>query len=138
MAQDTPSRKLDQYIVRFPHGMRDRLKSLAAENKRSLNAEIVARLEDSFAFNDPEFTSKLDRMEIDLAETKRWSREMRSILGGELRILRAMAVALDKQGGQVSKEQLSELRSALMESMEKTHAIDPDGSDKPPSSRGRR
>lgn len=45
MAQDTPSRKLDQYIVRFPDGMRDRLKKAAAENKRSLNAEIVARLD---------------------------------------------------------------------------------------------
>ncbi|MGB3814038.1 MAG: Arc family DNA-binding protein [Shinella sp.] len=48
MAQDTPSRKLDQYIVRFPDGMRDRLKVAAAENNRSLNAEIVARLEQSF------------------------------------------------------------------------------------------
>lgn len=48
MAQDTPSRKLDQYIVRFPDGMRDRLKAVAAENGRSLNAEIIARLEASF------------------------------------------------------------------------------------------
>lgn len=48
MVQDTPSRKLDQYIVRFPAGMRDRLKAEAAANKRSLNAEIIARLEASF------------------------------------------------------------------------------------------
>ncbi|WP_425909044.1 Arc family DNA-binding protein [Nitrobacter sp. TKz-YC02] len=47
MVQDTPSRKLDQYIVRFPDGMRDRLKDAAAANKRSLNAEIIARLEAS-------------------------------------------------------------------------------------------
>ena len=45
MAQDTPSRKLDQYIVRFPDGMRDQLKEAAKENNRSLNAEIIARLE---------------------------------------------------------------------------------------------
>ncbi len=51
MAQDTPSRKLDQYIVRFPDGLRDRLKEAASENKRSMNSEIVARLEESF---DPE------------------------------------------------------------------------------------
>ncbi len=48
MTQDSPSRKLDQYIVRFPHGMRDRLKEAAAESNRSLNAEIIARLEKSF------------------------------------------------------------------------------------------
>jgi hypothetical protein len=45
MPQDSPSRKLDQYIVRFPDGMRDELKAAAAENNRSLNAEIVARLQ---------------------------------------------------------------------------------------------
>ncbi|MFU0504038.1 Arc family DNA-binding protein [Pseudaminobacter sp. NGMCC 1.201702] len=44
MAQDSKSRKLDQYIVRFPDGMRDELKELAAEHNRSLNAEIIARL----------------------------------------------------------------------------------------------
>lgn len=48
MVQDTPSRKLDQYIVRFPDGMRDQLKQAAARNNRSLNAEIVERLEKSF------------------------------------------------------------------------------------------
>jgi hypothetical protein len=31
----------------MPDGMRDRLKAAAAENNRSLNAEIVARLEKS-------------------------------------------------------------------------------------------
>lgn len=45
MAQDSKSRKLDQYIVRFPDGMRDHLKNEAEKNNRSLNAEIVARLE---------------------------------------------------------------------------------------------
>lgn len=53
MPQDTPSRKLDQYIVRFPQGMRDRLKTAAAANKRSMNAEIISRLEMSFDV-DPE------------------------------------------------------------------------------------
>jgi plasmid stability protein len=49
MAQDTPSRKLDQYVVCFPDGMRDRLKEAAAANNRSMNAEIVARLKSSGA-----------------------------------------------------------------------------------------
>lgn len=45
MAQDTESRSLDKVIVRLPDGMRDRLKAAAVANKRSMNAEIVARLE---------------------------------------------------------------------------------------------
>lgn len=40
-----PSEKQDQYMLRFPDGMRDTLKHFAAENKRSLNAEIIARLQ---------------------------------------------------------------------------------------------
>jgi plasmid stability protein len=51
MAQESVSRALDKVIVRLPDGMRDRLKVAAAENKRSMNAEIVARLDESF---DPE------------------------------------------------------------------------------------
>lgn len=47
--QDTESRHADKYIVRFPDGMRDRLKEEAKANNRTLNAEIVARLEGSFA-----------------------------------------------------------------------------------------
>lgn len=42
--QNSPSRKLDKYIVRFPNGMRESLHVAAEVNHRSLNAEIVARL----------------------------------------------------------------------------------------------
>lgn len=48
MAQDSKSRKLDQYIVRFPDGLRDRVKDAAEASGRSMNAEIVARLTESF------------------------------------------------------------------------------------------
>lgn len=52
MVQDTPSRKLEQYIVRFPDGMRDSLKAQAAQNGRSLNAEIVKRLQDTLEYDE--------------------------------------------------------------------------------------
>lgn len=45
MAKDTPGRGSDQFPLRFPDGMRDELKKAAKENNRSLNAEIIARLE---------------------------------------------------------------------------------------------
>lgn len=38
-----------QYMLRLPNGMRDQLKEQASRNKRSLNAEIVGRLERSLA-----------------------------------------------------------------------------------------
>lgn len=38
----------DQFIVRLPDGMRERIKAEAEANNRSMNAEIVARLEASF------------------------------------------------------------------------------------------
>ena len=39
-----PSDEQDQFMIRFPSGMREELKSAAAANNRSMNAEIVARL----------------------------------------------------------------------------------------------
>lgn len=41
-------RGADQYTVRFPDGLRDRIRVAADANGRSMNAEIVARLAASF------------------------------------------------------------------------------------------
>lgn len=43
-----PSDKLDQYMLRLPDGMRDRIKAVALKNNRSMNAEIVATLEKEY------------------------------------------------------------------------------------------
>ncbi len=43
-----PSQKLDQYMLRFPDGLRDRIKAAAEANKRSMNQEIIALLEEKF------------------------------------------------------------------------------------------
>lgn len=43
----------DRYMLRLPDGMRDRIKTAAAKNNRSMNAEIVARIEASFASSSP-------------------------------------------------------------------------------------
>ncbi|MDW9711863.1 Arc family DNA-binding protein [Sinorhizobium meliloti] len=49
-----PSDKQDQFMVRMPKGMRDALKEIAAGNGRSLNAEIIDRLNNSL--NWPELS----------------------------------------------------------------------------------
>lgn len=43
-----PSDAADKVLVRMPDGMRDRIKEEAKANKRTMNAEIVARLAQSF------------------------------------------------------------------------------------------
>lgn len=42
-----PSETADRFIIRFPEGMRDRIRNEAAANNRSMNAEIIARLDAS-------------------------------------------------------------------------------------------
>jgi len=46
---DKPGRGSDQFPLRLPDGMRDHLKTEAEKNGRSMNAEIVTRLEASLA-----------------------------------------------------------------------------------------
>lgn len=60
MPQESESRALDKVIVRLPDGMRDKLKEAASANGRSMNAEIVARLENSFSIDavEKDFFSK--------------------------------------------------------------------------------
>lgn len=41
-----PVQPEDKYVLRLPDGMRDRIKEAAERNNRSMNAEIVARLEE--------------------------------------------------------------------------------------------
>lgn len=45
MIQDTRSRYLDKIMLRLPDGMRDQIKQVSAQNKRSMNSEIVFQLE---------------------------------------------------------------------------------------------
>ena len=43
-----PSDKQDQFAVRLPDGMRDRIKIAAAASNRSMNAEIIDCLEEKY------------------------------------------------------------------------------------------
>ena len=52
----------DKYVVRFPDGMRDRIAAEAKANNRSMNAEIIARLEQSFAMSSSGLTESTAEM----------------------------------------------------------------------------
>lgn len=45
-------RESDRFMLRLPDGMRDRIKSTAAKNGRSMNAEIVSSLEKNYPTPD--------------------------------------------------------------------------------------
>lgn len=47
-----PSHTQDQYVMRFPAGLRDRIKAAAAQNRRSMNAEMVFHLERALSSAD--------------------------------------------------------------------------------------
>lgn len=46
--------KREQYIVRMPDGMRERIKEIAADNRRSMNSEIIVMLERAVQQQSPE------------------------------------------------------------------------------------
>lgn len=50
-----PIQPQDKYVVRLPDGMRDRIKAAAEANNRSMNAEIVATLEEKYPAPAPTF-----------------------------------------------------------------------------------
>jgi plasmid stability protein len=51
MTSTKPGRDSDQFALRLPDGMRDRIKASAAKEGRSMNAEIVHALDFYFAFD---------------------------------------------------------------------------------------
>ncbi|MDD0837926.1 Arc family DNA-binding protein [Curvibacter sp. HBC61] len=61
-----PSEIQERFIVRLPDGMRDQIASEAKSNQRSMNAEIVHRLQQTF---QPGGSVQLgDTFEVELAE----------------------------------------------------------------------
>jgi len=66
-----PSQLADRFQVRMPDGLRDRIREAAEANSRSMNAEIVARLESSFDPATNEASALRDELLDMLAISKR-------------------------------------------------------------------
>lgn len=63
---DFPSTKQDQFNLRLPDGMRERIAREAEKSGRSMNTEIVSRLEftlDSHVADEKELRSLVDQVE---------------------------------------------------------------------------
>lgn len=66
------SRTADKFVVRLPDGMRDRIAEVARNQHRSMNSEIIARLENSLQ-NDTGFGQNinLDPNSSDISQHER-------------------------------------------------------------------
>ncbi len=65
------SRTADKFVVRLPDGMRERIADVARNHHRSMNSEIIARLEQSMlqeASLGDELELRLDSPELSLHE----------------------------------------------------------------------
>jgi hypothetical protein len=69
MSKKFPSQELDQFLLRLPKGMRDRIGAAARANNRTMNSEIVARLVQSF---EPESEKTDERSELARARVLAW------------------------------------------------------------------
>jgi plasmid stability protein len=76
----------DKYVLRLPDGMRDRLKAEAARNGRSMNAEIVQRLERTLDDDDRHLSlsNDLDTM-VELESDDELDREFAEAIGKAVR-----------------------------------------------------
>ncbi len=54
MAESENRKLTDKFMLRLPDGMRERIKSMAEKNNRSMNAEIVSALEEMYPEIDTE------------------------------------------------------------------------------------
>lgn len=71
-----PSDKQDQFMLRLPKGMRDRIKAEAEKNNRSMNAEIIFRLEQSCG-HEGGMTFGTHPKETGMSETENFDNAMR-------------------------------------------------------------
>lgn len=71
MSEDRPGRGADQFPLRLPEGMRERIKEAARLSGRSMNSEIIARLEDTFSVGEPPTSPE---------ELAKFMAEMRAVL----------------------------------------------------------
>jgi plasmid stability protein len=65
------SRTADKFVVRLPDGMRERIAEVARTHHRSMNSEIIARLEQSLIQEGAlgeELSTRLDSPELSLHE----------------------------------------------------------------------
>jgi len=87
-----PSQTADKFIIRLPKGMRDLIAEKAQSNNRTMNAEVVARLQSTFEPNPAALPPLVDQAVKD---------EMQARGGSQADALLRLVLAGQSNGGQV-------------------------------------
>lgn len=75
-----PSDLADRFQVRMPPGLRDRIAAAAKTNSRSMNAEIVARLEASFEISIDDYRADTNRLEVLIKQNEALMAQMQKLM----------------------------------------------------------
>jgi hypothetical protein len=107
MSSEPPVHSLEKFVLRLPEGMRDKIGVAARASKRSMNAEIVQRLEASFSSTDePLLVIHKDTAEADIILELRDSMHSLQAEVAELRskLMNAIEDEADMAGSRTSRE----------------------------------
>lgn len=105
MSKTYPSQSLKQVLLRIPDEMREKLEEAAAENGRSLTAEVISRVESTFPKSEP-WLSKVQR-----SPTMRFEKRLIGLetkLEQQIEELEKRMTVLD--GDYVSREEFADLK----------------------------
>lgn len=91
MSEEQNRALTDKFMLRLPDGMRDRVKSAAASNNRSMNAEIISVLQDRYS------TEVSPASEADIADVISKQIETNPLLAHDLlRLMRGILDGLER------------------------------------------
>lgn len=88
------SRTADKFVVRLPEGMREKLAEVARNHHRSMNSEIISRLEDSM--NAGKVDTHIDPNSISIHE-RRLLESFRKLGAGKRKALMLLCTADDAE-----------------------------------------
>lgn len=108
---DDPVSEQDKFMLRLPKGMRERIKRASEMNNRSMNSEIVERLQYSFGGADAEIQALFDKINDLEAQLARSQQVLRG-QGYDVDLMNQLAV---EQANNIRLEALTRTQAELIE-----------------------
>jgi|SRR5208283_2705190 len=107
MSSEPPVHSLEKFVLRLPDGMREKIGVAARANKRTMNAEIIQRLEASFSSTgEPLLVINKNTAEADIIFELRDSMQSleAKIAGLEVKVAELPANLIKATGGEADPE----------------------------------
>ncbi|GLS88272.1 hypothetical protein GCM10010873_32460 [Cypionkella aquatica] len=97
---DSTSRESDKFMLRLPDGMRERIKAYADSNRRSMNAEIIARITESL---DADLAIAVVRVDFFASAEDLWLAADRLSNMAQMARDRAIVVAMEAEADNIER-----------------------------------